>query len=131
MGTVGIGTLLKIGTDTVAEVIDIEGPGMTKDAVEDTHLTSTNRWRTYLSGMRDGGEVTFDVNFLPVDTTQEAVEDSFLGNTASAFSLTWTDSGATVWSFNALVTGLSPRASIDEPLRASISLKITGAVTTV
>lgn len=130
--TVGLGTLFKKGSNTIAEVVSIDGPGLEKAMVEATHLNSDSRFREFLSGLRDAGEITLVLNFLPADTTHEELEDAYLANTSASYSITWTDSGLTVWSFTAFVTGLRPNATLDnEPLRSTVTLKLTGIPTLV
>jgi predicted secreted protein len=53
------------GTYTkVAEVVAITPPGMSRDAVEVTHLESAERWKQYIAGLKDGGEASITLNFV-------------------------------------------------------------------
>lgn len=125
------GTLFKQGTNTIAAIKNITGPGLSVDTIDTTHLTSTGNWRTFLSGPKDGGEVGLDLVWDPTDTSHEILEDVLIGGTATAFSIVWSDSGSTTWQFNALVTGLDPAAPFGDYLAQAATLKVTGTPTTV
>ena len=60
----GAGTYTKI-----AEVSSINGPSFSMDTVDATNMDSTNRWREFIAGLKDGGEVSFDVNWDPAAAT--------------------------------------------------------------
>lgn len=124
------GTLIKQGTNTISAVKNLTGPGISNDTIDTTHLTSTGQWRTFIGSLRDGGEVELDLVWDPTDTSHEILEDVLLGNTATAFSIVWSDSSSTTWTFNALVTGLAPAAPLGEHLSQSATLKISGTPTT-
>jgi hypothetical protein len=125
------GTVLKRGATTIAQVVNIDGPSMKKETIDTTHLTTTNRWRTHISSLRDGGEVTFELFFDPVDSGHEALEDDFAGDAApTTFSIVWSDAAPTTWSFAAMVVEISPKAPLGEALKGSYKLKVSGPVTT-
>lgn len=49
----------------VAQVRDIAGPNQSSDVIETTSRDNANLYKTYLAGLRDGGEVTFDLVYDP------------------------------------------------------------------
>lgn len=50
--------------DFICEIGDISGPGNTRETIDvSTHCS--DGWREFIGGMRDGGEVTFTLNFEP------------------------------------------------------------------
>ena len=65
----GVGTIVQkwdIGTSdwtTIAEITNISGPGMTRDLIEVTSLDSTDGYREFISGFRDGGNVVLSMNY--------------------------------------------------------------------
>lgn len=128
------GTLLKLGDGatneaftTIAEVRDISGPSLAMDAVEVTSHSSTSAYREFIGGLLDGGEVTFDVNFLPANATHSysaGLIKDLHGRTKRNFQIIWP--GTTTWSFAAFVTKFEPSAAVDGALSASVTLKITG-----
>jgi hypothetical protein len=78
---------------TVAGIKNITGPSMQRD----THDTTSNdnaddeeagNYRTFIGGLVDGGEITFEGNFLPMDDTQNQTE----GGLMAEFDLSSCDS---------------------------------------
>jgi len=134
----GYGALLKIGDGggsevftTIAEVRDIEGPELEAEAKEVTSHDSGG-WREYISTLLSGGEVSFDLNFIPTNATQSAstglIRD-MVNRTRRNFRLVFPDAGSTTWTFAALVTGFKPSAAVEDELLAEVTLQITGQPT--
>lgn len=129
----GFGTLLKLGGTTIAGVRDISGPGLTLETPDVTNHSSTGGWREFVGGLKDGGEVTFDIVFDPVAATHRNVSGGLLylltTRASGSFSMTFPDAAATVWSFTAFVTNYEPSGPVADELSASVTVKITGAPT--
>ena len=68
----GYDVLLKIYNGstytTVAQVRDVEGPGLKRDTVEVT-TRDTSKWRKRIAGLKDGGRVTLENFYDPGATT--------------------------------------------------------------
>ncbi|MCI0351566.1 MAG: hypothetical protein L0Z53_19255 [Acidobacteriales bacterium] len=122
------GTLLKKGGTTVAEVVNISGPGIAGDTVDATHQESPDNAREFIGTLVDSGEITCDVNFLPGNATQKQFITDIYAKTKASYSIVWID-GPTTWTFDAIPTGFEPTANIDDKLAASITLKLTGKPT--
>ncbi len=137
--TIGFGTLFKRGDGggpetftTLAEVISISGPSLSMDTVDVTHMESTGTYREFLPGLKDGGEVSVTVNFLPGDSTQNVAagilkdyDDRVLRN----FQIVFPDSGTTTWTFAAYVTAFEPETPLEDKMTASIIMKVSGQPT--
>lgn len=124
------GTLLKMGGTTIAEVTAITPPGLARDAIEVTHHQSPGAWRERIKGLKDGGEVTFSINYIPTDSTHNAstgILADFATDTVDPWSVVFPD--GTTWSFPAMVTSAAPDAPIDDKLSAEITLQICGQPT--
>lgn len=131
----GFGTLLKRSGTTVGEVYDISGPGLARDTIEVTHHQSPNRWREFIKSLKDGGEVTFSINYKPTDTTHN-VAAGLLGDfsnetTVDTWSVVFPDTGATTWTMPAAVTSATPKEPIDDRLSMDVTLKVMGQPTLV
>ncbi len=139
---IGHGTLLKRGDGggpevftTVAEVLSISGPTISRDAVDVTTMDSPNEWREFIGGLKDGGEVTFDVVYDPVDPTIEPVAGLLSelalasGSAVTNWELVFPDPAATVWTFPAILTGVEPAEAIEDKVMLSVTLKISGEPT--
>lgn len=136
VGTTGFGTLLKVGNGatvevftTVAEVKSISGPNLSLEFAEATHMESPNGFREYLPTFKDSGDVTLECNFLPANTQHKQLTTDMVARTLRNFKLNWPNTGGTVWSFAAYISGFSPSASVGDMLAASVTLRPTGAVT--
>lgn len=133
------GTLLKIGDGagsevftTIAEVRDVSGPGLGLATAEVTNHSSTGGWREHVGTLNDGGDVTFEINYIPTTTTHNATGGlirDLKNKTKRNFQLVFSDSGATTWSIAAFVTKFEPLEPVDGALRANVSLKISGQPT--
>lgn len=134
--TLGHGTLFQIGNGmmtetftTIGEVLSVTGPNMNMTPVDVTNMDSANAIREYIAGLRDSGEVTVTVNFLPDNTAQTQVVTDYKARTKRNFKITWTDSTPATWSFAAFITNIEPNAVVDDRLQASLTMKLTGDVT--
>ena len=134
--TGAFGTLLKQGDGevsevftTIAEVTNISGPSLSMDTIEVTNLTSDNASREFIAGLKDGGEVTIDLNFLPAAGTFTAFLANWTNRTKRNFKIVWSDAAPTTWSFSGYVTNIEPSGSFDDKLTASATIKITGQPT--
>lgn len=134
------GTLLKIGDGatpteaftTIAEVKDISGPSLALEVTEVTSHSSPNGWREKIGTLLDGGEVTFEINYVPTENTHDAgtglVKD-MKDRTLRNFQLVFPDVASTTWEFSALVSAFEPSAPVDGSLAASVTLSISGEPT--
>ena len=138
------GSALKIGDDgttevftKIAEIIDIGGPNMSKDAIEVTNHDSTSGWREFIPGLRDGGEISVTANWLPEAATQDesaGVLSKFLDDDLHNFQIVTSgagdgSSGTMDIDFAAIVTAFNMNMPVEEQGQLEFTLKISGAVT--
>jgi hypothetical protein len=118
--TKSFGLLLKRNGTAIAEVQKVSGVGISGSTVEVTHLLSTGGFQEFLATIRQFKQINFSGNFIPQGATQSytagLIHDIYNG-TLQAFSITFTDPGVTVWSFNAFVidfevTGITPEGGL-------------------
>jgi len=142
------GSELKIGDDNdgtdgttevftkIAEIIDISGPSMSRDAIEVTSQDATSGWREFIPGMRDGGEINLTANWIPSHATQDGTDgilskfedDDDLHN----FQIITADDGSSGTmdiDFAAVVTTFNVDLPLEEQGKLDFSLKVSGAVT--
>lgn len=129
------GTLLKIGNGaspevftTISGVGNLAGPTGSRELIDVTALDSTGR--EYLVGIPDYGDITFTLFYAPSNTQHAALFTAFqlAGQTATNFTITFTDSPATVYTFAALVQGFPHNFSTNAAVEVNLSLKLTGAI---
>jgi predicted secreted protein len=134
----GYGTLLERRTaespetwQLIAERVNLGGPSMSRDAPDVTHMDSPGGWREFIPGLKDGGEVTVEGNFVPDDPTHNA-ETGLLNEFASDVRGHWritfplTGSPPVTWEFDAIMTGFELDMPVDDKLAFTATLKISG-----
>lgn len=129
----GDGASPEVFTD-IAEVIDVSPPSMTKDQVEATHTDSPDGFREYIPGLKDGGEFSLTMNFLPNNATQNNTSggllNDFINETSSRnWRIQFPGSPFTYWTFKATVIGYEPATPIDDRMTAVVTFKVAGAPT--
>jgi hypothetical protein len=119
---------------TVAQVRDLSGPALAGDQIEVSHRDS--RFRRYVGGMLDGGEVTFEIVFDPDHASHDpTLADSMYSYAESGevadFRITFPGVGAatTTATFSAFVSNFEINAPLEDGLMADMTLKITGSIT--
>lgn len=117
----------------IAQVRDISGPSMSVDAVEVT-ARDTSKWRAFTPGLRDGGEVTFDLIYDPDLASHSATNSTtglvhfLLNGTTKTYRLVMSQSGGDYFEFSGIVTAFTPESPLEDAMTASCTIKITGAV---
>lgn len=132
---IGYGTAFKRGdgaTPTeaftaLAEVTAINGFSMSKDTVDATHMGSPSRYREFISGLRDAGEITIEVNYDPDGTDIAAAFTDFDADVSRNYQIVWVDT--TEFEFAAFCTGVETGAPVDDKMSATLTYKLTGKPT--
>ena len=126
------GTAFKRGAVTIAQVMNISA-GLSLDTEDVTTHDSTGGWEEVVGTILRSGEVSLDLVYDPAAATHKYASGGLLYDlvqkTAQTFSLVFSDTGSTTWSFSALVTGYEVSAPHDGALTATVKLKITGQPT--
>lgn len=132
----GFGTLFKRGDGAgpevftaIAEVVDITPPALSKDTFETTHHTSDDQYKEYLPGLRDAGEVSVTLNFLPGDTGQEGLLSDFNSNTKRNFQIVLPDAGTETWALSGFVTGYAMTTPLNDRVTVVVTIKPSGKPT--
>lgn len=129
---IGFGTIFGIGDgggpevfDAVAEVVSITPPAYTMDTVDVTHMLSTERFREFVPGLRDGGEFSMSINYIPGDATSDALIAKALVDTVGNYKITWPNSEE--WIFAGVFVGFAPGdVSVDGKVSATVRIKVSG-----
>ena len=122
----GIGTVLKRSGSAIAKITNINGPGMSRDTVDVTSLDSTDGYREFITGLRDGGTLTFDLMFTK--TGYQAMRTDYNSDVAVAYTLELPDADNTVITFNGLVTDMPMTIPLDDKVTVSVTVKVTGGI---
>ncbi len=116
---------------SLLEITNIDGPELTKDTVEVTHATSPSRNREFISGLRDGGEISVELNMVQADyVILLAIYDE--SDDKNNYLLTLPDKNfgtkPTIL-FAAYITSLNVTEVTDDKVSLSATFKITGPIT--
>lgn len=131
------GTLLKRGDGgapetftTVPEVRSISGPSTETDEAEvTTHSTAAaGAYREYILTLIDAGSIEFDINYVPSDAVHQGVRADFIARTKRNWQLVLPGNVQTI-SFTGYVKTFSMEFPVDDAITASVSIRLTGAVT--
>lgn len=133
--TIGYGTQFKRGDGAspteaftaIGEVSAINGFSMSKDTADVTHMASTSRYREFVSGLRDAGEVSIDVNYIPGGTDIDNAFTDYDANTSRNYQIVWAD--GTEFEFAGICTSIATNEPIDDKMSATFTYKITGVPT--
>lgn len=116
----GVSTFVNVGEVVSVDVLDIS-----VDDLDTSSHASPGQWREFISGMKDGGELSMEVNY---DPALHGLLFSALGVTRQ-HKITLTDAGAAEVAFSGYIKGISAQAPHDDKLSATFTVKVTGAVT--
>jgi predicted secreted protein len=127
------GTLLQLGAGsplaytTIAEINSFSGPGGSVSVIDVTDLSSSAKEK--VAGLNDNGQLSFECNLVPSNTQHAALREAKENSSTISVKIVFTDTGATEWTFNAMVTGFSVSGAVDGVVKASITLEISGDIT--
>lgn len=116
------GTILSLDSVPVPECMDFDGPSESADQIDVTNHDSGGR-REFIPGVRDGGEISFDMNWFG-DPAQVALRTLFTSGDTGSFTLEPPD--GEVLTFDAIVTDFSFSFPVNEQQKASVTLKLSG-----
>lgn len=119
---------------TLSEVRDISGPSQVLEKDEVTNQSSPNFYKEWITTLLDGGQVTFVVNYIPNDPTQNSVTGllSWMqGRGLQDFQIVPpSPNAARTIQFSAFVTKWDLKTPVAKAATLDIDLTVTGPVTT-
>jgi predicted secreted protein len=111
--------------ETLAEIINIDGPSMSRETVDVTTL-DTEDYREFIGSLRDAGDISFSMNFTRA--AYELMKNDFEDNNAKNYEIVLPDVDVTTLEFEGLVTELPLSIEVDSQISADVTIKISGAV---
>jgi len=112
---------------TVGGVMGFNGPSGSANIIDITTLQSTAKEKQM--GLPDEGQISFDVLYLSTDTGQIALIADRKARTKRNCAIRFTDSSTTLVHADAYCTGFSVTGAVDDVIKASVTLEITGPLT--
>jgi Lambda phage tail tube protein, TTP len=134
----GYGSTVQISTaaspdsfQQMDEIKSITPPSNTLDQIDVTHMQSPNRRREFISGLNDGGEFSFEMNFVPGSNTDDFLFDLLntpVGQSRRRSIVLSFPTGAS-WSFGGELTTYEPTVPFDDAMIATATFKVSGDLT--
>lgn len=131
---IGFGTFLQRGDGggpevftTIGEVIEITPPNPSRDSVETTHTSNADRWRTFIPGLIDGGELSIEINYVPGSTADDNMMTDLNSATVKNYKVLFASAESII--VPAFITGIEPGVPIDDRMTATVTFKVAGKPT--
>ena len=105
---------------------DAKGPNMSAEMIDISNHDSANTFREFVAGLRDGGEFSISLKYIPGDLTgQKFMLADF--NTGTSRQVIFTFLDASTWTFTGLVSAFDVDAGkFDADRLLSVTIKVSG-----
>ncbi len=127
--TAGVGTRFQRWSGSawadIGNINSIDGPGMSRDTIDVTSLSSTGGYREFIAGFRDAGTVKLAMNFTR--QTYETMKSDFESDVIKYYRIVLPDTEGTSIQFEGLVTELPLSIPADDKITADVTIKVNGA----
>lgn len=133
-GRDAFGTQLKRGDGasveaftTIANVTSISGPARSRETLDVTAHDSADGWMEFVGGLKDGGEVSLEINYDPAETTHD-LDDDFDDTDPRNYQIVILPDtpDEVTWDFAGILTELSDEFPYDDKMSRSMTIKISG-----
>lgn len=109
---------------TIAEATNISGPELERETIDVTSHDSPNRFKEWVGGLVDGGEVTFEVNWDPAD--HASLKLDFADPLPRQYRILLPTPPGGNWTFSGFITGMGHEYPHDDKMSADFTFKISG-----
>jgi predicted secreted protein len=136
-----INTLIQYGNaaspevfTSIAFVNNITGPSISAQVVDVTSMSSGNAWRQKICTLLEGGEISFDAFWEPMDPTHQTLLTQFShrGQGSPGIPIDgrmiFPDQDSTAYTFQYFVSKCAISAEVAGVLKAAVTLTITGVI---
>lgn len=128
------GTLLKVGDGaaeeqflTIGRVTRIGGPAREREMIESTVLDNPDGWRDHIPGLRDGGELPIEGQFIATDAGQlELAKNLDEEEDPRNFQIVLPVAIGKRWAIEAYVIRFEVNHAVNEIIPFTATLKIIG-----
>lgn len=133
--SIGYGTIYEIWDTTqspdafveIAEVFSVTPGASVADRIDATHMQSPNRRREYIAGLIDNGEASFEINWVPGNSSDVLIRGLMDSGVTVEHRITF-PGGARV-TFDAAIIGFEKEIPVDDRMTATITVAVSGAET--
>ena len=132
---IGYGTTLEIASAVipsvsyveVAEVTSISPPAVSAETIDASHMKSPDKFKEYITGMKDGTNMTVDINYVPGSIGDQNIRAMQGEAKPRSVRIVWPNGGHEV--FNAYLTNRTRAVPADGKMTSTLTFKVTGAIT--
>lgn len=119
-------TLSSASLGGIADIISISGPDQTRDAIDISTMDSASKFREFLAGMADAGEVTCELNYASAGGgASEDLQTLFVAGTVENWTIQIA-SAAGRWVTSGFISALGAAIPFDDKITQSVTIKFTG-----
>jgi predicted secreted protein len=112
------------GYTAIAEVVNIQLPGFSRDSEEATHLKSADKYKEFIAGMKEMQDASITLNWVPSDS--DAVLTAFEKD-SDDYQIT-APNGVRI-QFSGFFTAYTPPQLSTGKMEATATIKVTGKAT--
>ena len=103
------------------------GPSGSAAVIDITNLQSTAKEK--LMGLPDEGQVSFDITYQATAASHIALRADRASRTKRKLAIGFTDTASSIDQVDAYCTGFAITGGVDDVLKASVTLELTGPIT--
>lgn len=111
---------------SIANVTSVSGPEIERETYDVTAHDSEDGWREFIGGLKDGGEVSLEVNYDP--RKHDDLVADFEDTEARDYKLVFPGTLGS-WQIKAFLTGFSSEEPVDDKMSGELTFKVTGKPT--
>lgn len=125
-----LGTTISKGGTNIGGLTSIGTPEKSADMLETTTLDITDGYKTYIQGIKDGGEISVKGFFDTADAGQMALDTAFEAGTLDTYIIAFPVSIGATFTFSGIITKFTVgEVTIEDPLSFELTVKISGKPT--
>ena len=112
----------------LGELLEVGGPTLARDAVESTHYQTADRFREFIVGLSDGGEIPFTIALSPnsdVGSDHAKLYADFNNQDVLQYRILF-PGGTVAFVVDGFITGLEHALPIDDRMTISGAIKVSG-----
>lgn len=115
---------------SMANVTSISGPERSRDTIDVTAHDSASGWMEFIGGLKDGGELSIDVNYDPAETTHD-LDDDFDDEVPRTYKIVILpdEIDEHTWTLKGILTKLGDEFPYDDKMARSMTIKVSGKPT--
>lgn len=111
----------------IANVTNIGGPDRSRETIDVTAHDSPGGWMEFIGGLKNGGEISLDLNYDPRETTHD-LDDDFDDAEPRNYQIILLPGSADehTWSISGVMTGLGDEFPYDDKMGRTVTIKVSG-----